>query len=121
MDRATSHADAEVWRKRIYLYLQVVIDQDSGAATEFHEWMVQLTGEYAPGHLMNLLHSSHYFPLESALSICQRKGLVSEQVYLLNRMGNSRQALNLIIEKLRDVPRAIEVSVAPAPPPPPPA
>jgi hypothetical protein len=30
------------------------------------------------------------------------------QVYILSRMGNSRAALALIIERLQDIPRAIE-------------
>ena len=31
--------------------------------------------------------------------------LVSAQVYILGRMGNARQALHLIIEKLGDIPQ----------------
>jgi hypothetical protein len=135
---------------------------------------VVLTADYAPRCLLELLGSSQYYPLEAALEICEKKGLVDEQVggrvgggacggggapgseaegargpalswarrrcmfgcapaprparptplpptyppphptpphpqvYILSRMGNSRQALALIIEQRRDIPRAIE-------------
>ena len=32
--------------------------------------------------------------------------MVSEQVYILGRMGSAKQALHLIIEKLGDIPQA---------------
>lgn len=41
---------------------------------------VQLTADYAPKKLMEFLAASQYYPLEGALSICQRKGLIAEQV-----------------------------------------
>ena len=66
---------------------------------------VQLTADYAPSKLMDFLTASQFYPLEAALSICQRRGMVSEQVYILGRMGNARQALHLIIEKLGDIPQ----------------
>ncbi len=34
--------------------------------------------------------------------------VVLTQVYILGRMGNARQALHLIIEKLGDIPQAID-------------
>lgn len=34
--------------------------------------------------------------------------VVTLQVYILSRMGNNRAALALIIERLQDIPRAIE-------------
>ncbi len=41
---------------------------------------VQLTADYAPGKLMDFLVASQFYSLEAALSICQRQGLVAEQV-----------------------------------------
>lgn len=38
-----------------------------------------------------------------AYEICIRRGLIKEQVFILGRMGNSRKALALIINKLEDM------------------
>jgi hypothetical protein len=37
--------------------------------------------------------------------VCKERDLVTEMVFLLGRMGNNRQALTLIIERLGDVNR----------------
>jgi hypothetical protein len=42
---------------------------------------VQLTADYAPSTLLDLLSSSQTVPLEAALAICEAKGLVHEQVW----------------------------------------
>lgn len=41
---------------------------------------VQLTADYAPSTLLDLLSSSQTVPLEAALAICEARGLVPEQV-----------------------------------------
>ncbi|MGH0156329.1 UNVERIFIED_CONTAM: hypothetical protein FKN15_066646 [Acipenser sinensis] len=43
-----------------------------------------------------------------ALEICQQRNFVEETVFLLSRMGNSRRALQMIMEELHDVDKAIE-------------
>jgi hypothetical protein len=43
--------------------------------------------------------------LEKALRICRERDYVTEMVFLLGRMGNNKQALMLIIERLGDVQR----------------
>jgi hypothetical protein len=40
-----------------------------------------------------------------AYQVCNERDLVLEMVFLLGRMGNSKQALTLIIERLGDVNR----------------
>uniref|UniRef100_A0A3P9KGQ5 Vacuolar protein sorting-associated protein 41 homolog n=1 Tax=Oryzias latipes TaxID=8090 RepID=A0A3P9KGQ5_ORYLA len=44
----------------------------------------------------------------SALEICQQRNFVEETVFLLSRMGNCRRALQMIMEELGDVDKAIE-------------
>lgn len=41
--------------------------------------------------------------LSQAHEICVRRGLLKEQVFILGRMGNARQALTVIINKLGDI------------------
>ena len=43
-----------------------------------------------------------------AYQVCKAKDLVPEMVFLLGRVGDNKRALNLIIERLGDVERAIE-------------
>ena len=40
-----------------------------------------------------------------AYNVCNERDLVPEMVFLLGRMGNNKQALTLIIERLGDVSR----------------
>lgn len=67
-------------------------------------WMqVELYAEFEPERLTGFLVSSQSYGLEAAHELCERKGLVREQVFVLGRMGNAREALDLIISKLCDV------------------
>ncbi|KAG2441412.1 hypothetical protein HYH02_010000 [Chlamydomonas schloesseri] len=111
MRAAPSPAAAEVWRRRLFAYLAGLFAVDSSVAADWHDLQVSLTAEYAPSKLMDLLVSSQYYSLEAALAICEARGLVSEQVFVLGRMGNADQALRLIIDRLGDIPRAIDFVV----------
>ncbi|GIL83995.1 hypothetical protein Vretifemale_12716 [Volvox reticuliferus] len=111
MRSAPSPAAAEVWRRRLFTYLQALFAADSSVGADYHDLQVSLTAEYQPSKLMDLLVSSQYYSLEAALAICEARGLVSEQVFVLGRMGNADQALRLIIDRLGDIPRAIDFVV----------
>lgn len=67
---------------------------------------VELYADYDPGRLMAFLVSSQAYALEAAAELCEARELVREQVFVLGRMGNSRQALHLIIRRLADIPQA---------------
>lgn len=43
--------------------------------------------------------------MRQAYNVCKERDLVTEMVFLLGRMGNNKQALTLIIERLGDVSR----------------
>jgi hypothetical protein len=66
---------------------------------------VTLYAEYDYSQLMGYLRASNYYSLEKAYEVCQGRDFVPEMVFLLGRMGNSKQALMLIIERLGDVQR----------------
>lgn len=69
--------------------------------------------------LIPFLRASNFYDLEKvcgsswkerllivqAYRICKERDYVSEMVFLLGRMGNNKQALMLIIERLGDVQR----------------
>lgn len=69
---------------------------------------VSLYAEFRPTALLHFLHCSKCYHLETALDECRRHGLVREQVYVLGRMGRTADALQLIVNRLHDVPQAIE-------------
>ncbi|CAL1697418.1 unnamed protein product [Somion occarium] len=92
----------------LYLYLDALFMKDSHLTSDFADKQVTLYAEYAPLRLIDFLRASNYYNLEMAYRICNERDLVPEMVFLLGRMGNNRQALTLIIERLGDVNRAID-------------
>lgn len=43
-----------------------------------------------------------------AYEICVKKDLLKEQVFILGRMGNAKQALSVIINRLGDIEEVLE-------------
>ncbi|RYR74604.1 hypothetical protein Ahy_A02g009329 isoform A [Arachis hypogaea] len=70
--------------------------------------IVELYADYDPKMLLPFLHSSQHYTLEKAYEICTKKELLKEQVFILGRMRNSKQALAVIINKLGDIKEAVE-------------
>ncbi|ELU45698.1 vacuolar assembling protein VPS41 [Rhizoctonia solani AG-1 IA] len=85
----------------LYLYLAALFEEDPQHASEYADVQVELFAEFAPEKLIDFLRASSYYNLEV-------RDLVPEQVFLLGRMGDNKRALNLIIERLADVNRAID-------------
>ncbi|BGP29523.1 Vacuolar protein sorting-associated protein 41 [Rhodotorula toruloides] len=95
-------------RKYLYMYLDALFDKDPHLAFDYSDVQVDLYAEYDQKKLMDFLRASNYYSLERAYKICDSRDLVPEMVFLLGRMGDNKRALNLIIERLGDVERAIE-------------
>jgi len=94
--------------KLLHAYLHALFLKDAHLGSDFHELQVSLYAEYEPQLLLPFLRQSVHYPLEKAYQICEQRGLYKETVFILGRMGNSEQALTLIIEKIGDVPMAVE-------------
>ncbi|OCH94458.1 vacuolar protein sorting-associated protein 41 [Obba rivulosa] len=92
----------------LYLYLDALFSKDPHLTSEYADAQVKLYAEYAPQRLIDFLRASNYYSLEEAYKVCCDRDLVPEMVFLLGRMGNNKQALTLIIERLGDVNRAID-------------
>ncbi|GAA6021958.1 hypothetical protein JCM11491_000307 [Sporobolomyces phaffii] len=95
-------------RHYLFLYLDALFDRDPHLAFDYSDLQVDLYAEYNPSKLMDFLRASNYYSLERAYKICDSRDLVPEMVFLLGRMGDNKRALNLIIERLGDVQRAID-------------
>ncbi|KAJ7087362.1 hypothetical protein B0H15DRAFT_843711 [Mycena belliarum] len=92
----------------LFLYLDALMDKEPHMASAFADIQVKLYAEFATARLIDFLRASNDYNLENAYKICDERSLVPEMVFLLGRMGNNKQALTLIIERLGDVHRAID-------------
>lgn len=91
-----------------HTYLHALFVKNPRLSEEFHADQVELYAEYDRKGLLHFLRSSNSYPLEKAQKICVQREFHEEQVYLLGRMGNLKQALWLIITKLEKVEKAID-------------
>ncbi|RXK35663.1 vacuolar protein sorting 41 [Tremella mesenterica] len=98
----------EVRPQYLYMYLDTLFDKDSQLILPYSDRMIELCAAYDREKLMPFLRASNFYDLEKALNICKSREYVDEMVFLLGRMGNNKQALMLIIERLGDVKKAIE-------------
>ncbi|GIY61763.1 vacuolar protein sorting-associated protein 41 homolog [Caerostris darwini] len=92
----------------LYEYLHKAFQKDPTLGEEHHGLLVELYAENAPEHLLPFLRTSNNYSLEHALNVCQERKLIREVVFLLGRMGNTKQALKQITERLGDIDQAID-------------
>ncbi|CAH9072753.1 unnamed protein product [Cuscuta europaea] len=95
-------------RHMTHLYLHALFETNPHAGRDYHDLQVELYSEYDPKMLLPFLRSSQHYTLEKAYDICVKRNLLKEQVFILGRMGNSKQALAVIINKIGDIEEAIE-------------
>jgi len=75
---------------------------------EFHGKMVSLYADYGPAHLLQFLKSSDSYPMHEAFQVCKSRKMYPEMIFLLGRMGNTKEALRLITDELDDINQAID-------------
>jgi hypothetical protein len=74
---------------------------------DYGDLAVQLFAEYDRPLLMVFLRSSRSYAFEKATAVCEGRQYWPELVYLLSQTGETKRALNLIINRLGDVSLAI--------------
>ncbi|OWA52572.1 Vacuolar protein sorting-associated protein 41-like protein [Hypsibius exemplaris] len=89
-------------------YLDRLFQKDKIIGKDYHDVQVKLYAEHDPKKMLHFMQNSKHFSLRNAYEICQKKNMVPEMVYLLSRMGNPREALELILSQLKDITRAID-------------
>uniref|UniRef100_A0A0D9XYG1 Vacuolar protein sorting-associated protein 41 homolog n=2 Tax=Leersia perrieri TaxID=77586 RepID=A0A0D9XYG1_9ORYZ len=92
----------------LHLYLHALFETDMNAGKDFHDMQVELYAEYEPRMLIPFLRTSQHYRLDKAYEIFAQKEFVREQVFVLGRMGNAKEALSTIINKLEDIQEAVE-------------
>lgn len=98
----------ETHESLLYSYLHALDRRDSKLAAPYHGRMVRLYSLFDRERLLPFLKRSDHYPIAEALDICQRKHYYQEMVYLLGRIGDTREALELINRELNDVQQALE-------------
>lgn len=90
----------------LFLYLDSLDKIDSSGKFDWE--LVNLYAKYNREKLLSFLKRSRTYPLQEAYELCKNKLFYAEMVYLLDRMGDSTQALTIIMKNLKDVSMAIE-------------
>eukprot|EP00002_Diphylleia_rotans_P023402 TRINITY_DN4606_c0_g1_i3.p1 TRINITY_DN4606_c0_g1~~TRINITY_DN4606_c0_g1_i3.p1 ORF type:complete len:1405 (-),score=187.75 TRINITY_DN4606_c0_g1_i3:142-4356(-) len=72
---------------------------------EFYEKYIDLMCQYARGDVYNFLLENDCYKLDVCLSICEKYHVASATSYLLERMGDFKRALSIILD---DVPIIIQ-------------
>ena len=89
-------------------YLDRLIHRDPTTCASYHNLLFELYSTYDPNKLVPFLRQSNYIQLDKALEVCKKKNLTHAIVFILGRMGNTREALRIIIDKMNDINAAIE-------------
>ncbi|XP_004250993.1 vacuolar protein sorting-associated protein 41 homolog [Solanum lycopersicum] len=95
-------------RYLLHLYLHSLFEVNPHAGRDYHDMQVELYADYDPKMMLPFLRSSQHYTLEKAYDICVKRDLLKEQVFILGRMGNAKQALAIIINRVGDIEEAIE-------------
>ncbi|KAJ8956298.1 hypothetical protein NQ318_015034 [Aromia moschata] len=74
---------------------------------KFHKELVRLYAIFERQKLLPFLKKSDHYPIQEALDTCQKEKYYPEMVYLLGRIGDTKEALELIITELKDMQQAI--------------
>lgn len=92
----------------LYLYLDALDTKDHKLITrKYHTQMIKLYAKFASSKLLPLLRRSDSYSIQDALAICKEMSLYPEMVYLLGRIGNTKEALRLLMNKIGDMEQAI--------------
>lgn len=73
----------------------------------YHGKLIKLYAKYDKDKLLPFLKCSDNYPIQEALDVCISNEFYPEMIFLLSRIGNTREALKNIIEKLNDINQAI--------------
>lgn len=97
-------------RNKLYLhyYLDAMFEREPNLSRDFHTMQVVLYAEFEREKLLRFLQNSQYIILAQAQKELQERNLVPEIVYILERMGQIKKALQLVLHAIKDVAQAIE-------------
>lgn len=92
--------------KMLFLYLDTLEKTDSSGKFDWE--LVTLYAKYDYEKLLPFLKRSRTYPLQEAYELCKSKLFYPEMALLADRMGDSIQALTIIMKNINDVKMAID-------------
>ncbi|CAF0718867.1 unnamed protein product [Brachionus calyciflorus] len=97
-------------KNKLYLhyYLDAIFEKDPYISRDFHTIQVVLYAEYQRDKLLKFLQTSQYISLTQAQKELQERNLGPEIVYILERTGQIKKALQIVLHAIKDVNQAIE-------------
>jgi vacuolar protein sorting-associated protein 41 len=98
--------ELEGHEKFLFMFLAELDKVDSSG--KFDWKLLNLYAKYDQGEMLPFLKRSRTYPLQEAFELCRTNLFYPEMVYLLDRMGNSTEALTIIMKNLKNVQMAIE-------------
>ena len=81
---------------RLFRYLEALSRKDWDASKAFHSLLVTLYADYDPEGLLSFLKRSDHYNVQDALDTAEAHDLVHEKIFILAKMGNTREAMNII-------------------------
>lgn len=91
----------------LHAYLHALDRRDPKLSGPYHGRMVRLYSIFDRNKLLPFLKRSDQYPIQEALEICQKQRYYPEMVYLLGRIGDTREALELINREIGDMQQAL--------------
>lgn len=88
--------------------MDAIFDKDPNISRDFHTIQVVLYAEFQRDKLLKFLQSSQYISLTQAQKELQERDLGPEIVYILERTGQIKKALQIVLHAIKDVNQAIE-------------
>lgn len=88
---------------------------DEPQLAQFADLMVEMYIRYDRTKLLSFLERFDTYNLPKTIDLCREHKLVSELVYLLGRVGQTEEALKLIVTELKDYKRATLFAASLAP------
>ena len=85
-----------------------MFEKDPNLSKDYHTMQVVLYAEFEREKLLKFLQSSQYIILAQAQKELQERNLIPEIVYILERMGQTKKALQLVLHAIKDVNQAID-------------
>ena len=85
----------------------LAVDEGKSLVERVTDLAVQLFADYDREILKEFLHTSTAYKFDKAVQVCEHHHFVPELVYLLSKTGQTKKALFLIIDELKDVVQAI--------------
>lgn len=91
----------------LFLYLDATTKIDLILTRDYHDRLLVLYTTYSPSSLLELLGASDAYQLDAALELFSTRGLLAEKAFVLGRMGQSREALHVLMVDIGSVKDSI--------------